>query len=135
MRANYHRIPDNTNVVVLTNERKLTMKGIVTIYINFHPEYNQDIQQTIDVVLKANAGAMDKICKESDYQLLIVPTTKEACRAEKIDFDNPFPRFLPKTHLDLVAFEKKKAERETCRKAKAALDKELAERDRRVAEQ
>jgi hypothetical protein len=28
--------------------------------------------------------------------LIIVPTTKEASRIEKVDYDSPFPRLVPK---------------------------------------
>jgi hypothetical protein len=91
------------------------MRGIVVFYIDIHPEFNQDIQQTIDIVLKANAALIEKINKDSEYQVMVVPTTKEACRAEKIDFDKPYPRFLPKTHIDVVDFEKKKADRDAQR--------------------
>ncbi len=101
------------------------MKGIICFYINFHPEYQQDVQATIDIVLKANQQLFEKIHKDSDYEVMVVPTTKEACRVEKIDFDKPFPRYMSRTHLDLVDFDKKKAEREeTRRKDKERLEKE-----------
>lgn len=99
------------------------MKGIVVFYINFHPEYNQEIQSSIDVVLKANKEIMDRINKDSDYQVMIVPTTKEACRVEKIDFDKPFPRYIARTHLDVVDEEKKKADRDAT-KERERLEKE-----------
>jgi chlorite dismutase len=107
------------------------MKGIVAFYINFHPEYNQDIQASIDIVLKANKEVMEKINKESDYMVMLVPTTKEACRVEKIDFEKPFPRFLSRTHLDMESYEKKKAEKdkEKVEKRFDKVDKEKAEND------
>jgi hypothetical protein len=105
------------------------MKGIIAFYINFHPEYNQDIQTSIEVVIKANQSVMEKINNESEYLIMLVPTTKEACRVEKIDFDKPFPRFLTRTHLDIEAYDKKKAEKEQ-QKEKEKLDKEKSDREK-----
>jgi hypothetical protein len=74
---------------------------------------------------------MEKINKESNYQIMIVPTTKEACRVEKIDFDKPFPRYIPKTHFDLFELDKKKAEREAA-KEKEKLEKEALKKSEEV---
>lgn len=87
------------------------MKGIVVLYINFYPDHNQDITQIIKLIKETNKELFDKINDGMDYQVMLVPTTKEACRVEKIDFDKPFPRFLNKTHVDLVEVEKRKAEK------------------------
>lgn len=91
------------------------MKGIIVFYVNFHPELNQDVGQTIDLMLKVNKELIEKVKEECDYQIMIVPTTKEACRVEKLDFDKPYPRFLPRTHADLAEYERRRAERETAK--------------------
>jgi hypothetical protein len=112
------------------------MKGIVVFYINFHPEYQQDVQTTIDTVLKANAALLEKIHKESDYQVMVVPTTKEACRVEKIDFDKPFPRYLPRTHFDLAEFDKKKLDKaKEKEKEKERQEKERLEQEKKALEE
>jgi len=36
-------------------------RGIVVCYINFHPEYNQDVQQSIDVVVKASKDMIERV--------------------------------------------------------------------------
>lgn len=77
------------------------MKGIITFYINFHPENGQDVNETIDLIKTANKEVLDLITKDTGYRIVFIPTTKEACRIEKIDFDLPFPRFSPKSHYDL----------------------------------
>lgn len=88
------------------------MKGIVVFYINFYPEHNQDITQIVKLIKETNKELFDKINEGMDYQVMLVPTTKEACRVEKIDFDKPFPRFIAKTHLDLVDVEKRKIQKD-----------------------
>lgn len=76
------------------------MIGIITFYINFHPELEQDVQQTIDMFRLCNKELFDEIKESTQYRIAIVPTTKEACRIEKIDFDKPFPRFSPRNNMD-----------------------------------
>ncbi len=88
------------------------MKGIIVFYINFHPEHNQDIKQMIALVKETNADLFEKIKSDMGYQVAIVPTTKEACRIEKIDLDKPFPRFVAKTHIDLGEVDRRRAERD-----------------------
>lgn len=76
------------------------MKGIIAIYINF-PEAvlaEQNVQATIDLLIASNRTVIDRIKKENDYEIMVVPTREEACRIEKIDFSLPFPRFSPKSH-------------------------------------
>lgn len=87
------------------------MKGIIVFYIDVHPECNQETQQVVDLMVRINQPVLDRIKADGDYQVIFVPTTKEACRVEKIDFDKPYPRFLPKTHGDIGEFDRRKAER------------------------
>ena len=49
---------------------------------------------------KCNKELFDEIKESTQYRIAIVPTTKEACRIEKIDFDKPFPRFPPRNNID-----------------------------------
>jgi hypothetical protein len=69
------------------------MKGIIVFYINFFPEYKQSVDDTLTLVKNHNRDLIEKV-KNSDYDVMFVPTTKEASRVEKIDFDKPFPRFV-----------------------------------------
>jgi hypothetical protein len=75
------------------------MKGIITFYIDIHPELNQDAEQIIATFVKINQSMIDKINAAGEYIIMYVPTTKEACRVDKIDFEKPFPRF-PVSHVD-----------------------------------
>lgn len=102
------------------------MKGILTFYINFHPDLGQDVSQTIEIFRQINKSLFDEINSESEYRVAIVPTTKEACRIEKIDFDKPFPRSVPKNHTEIELAEKRREER--------AKERELAfkERERKL---
>lgn len=76
------------------------MLGIITFYLNFHSELEQDVKQTIDMFKLCNKELFDEIKESTQYRIAIVPTTKEACRIEKIDFDKPFPRFPPRNNID-----------------------------------
>lgn len=87
------------------------MKGIITFYINVHPDLNQDLTESIEVFRQVNKDLFESIQKESEYRIAIVPTTKEACRIEKVDFDKPFPRFVSRTHSDIDLLEKRREER------------------------
>lgn len=71
-------------------------KGVISIFVNFHPEMNLDIADTMNLVRTNNAESLSRIQEDGQYQLLLIPTTKEASRAEKVDWDMPFPRFVPK---------------------------------------
>lgn len=87
------------------------MKGIITFYINIHPDLGQDMLNIVDVFRQANKELIDTINNTSEYKVAIVPTTKEACRIEKVDFDKAFPRFVSKYHMDIEEIEKRKEER------------------------
>jgi CO dehydrogenase/acetyl-CoA synthase gamma subunit (corrinoid Fe-S protein) len=62
------------------------MKGLVVFYINQHPDAGQDVKATVDLFNQINREVIEKIQRECDYSVLMVPTTKESCRVEKIDF-------------------------------------------------
>ena len=40
---------------------------------------------------------MKQITEDGRYQIMFVPTTKEANRIEKVDYDEAFPRFVPRS--------------------------------------
>jgi hypothetical protein len=66
------------------------MQGFVTIYIN-RDDYNTVKDETvINLVKKHSIAAFDKSL-EAGFPIVLVTTTDEATRAEKIDFDKPFP--------------------------------------------
>jgi hypothetical protein len=77
-------------------QQNSVFKGVISIFVNFHPEMNLDIVDTINLIKSVNAESLTKIQEDGQYQLLLTPTTKEASRAEKVDWDMPFPRFVPK---------------------------------------
>lgn len=70
------------------------MKGFIVFFVNFFPEQGQDVEATINVIRNQNKAIIDKITTETGYEVMFVPTTKEATRVEKVDFDKPFPRFM-----------------------------------------
>lgn len=69
-------------------------KGFLTFYINFHPDVAIGIDEMINLIKKINAETLDKIKNDGRYQVMLLPTTKEACRIEKIDYEAPFPRWI-----------------------------------------
>lgn len=77
------------------------MKGLIVFYMNFWPDLNQDPQQAVDLMRRINQDVIEAIMKETDYRVMVVPCTKESCRVEKVDFDQPFPRYSQKTHVEL----------------------------------
>ena len=87
------------------------MQGIITFYINWHPDIGQDHQQTIELFRQANKDLIEEIHSTTGYKVCVVPTTKESCRIEKVDFDKPYPRFVSKLHIDLADLEKRREER------------------------
>lgn len=77
------------------------MKGVIIFYMNFHPEYNQDQIQQIEIMKSINKDIIERMNKEGEYPVMIVPCTKEACRVEKVDFNKAFPRYSLKTHVEI----------------------------------
>jgi hypothetical protein len=69
-------------------------KGFMSLFVNFHPEVRLDVQETINLIKTLNAESISKIVEDGQYQLIFVPTTKEASRIEKVDLESPFPRFI-----------------------------------------
>lgn len=90
------------------------MQGIVTFYVNVNPDEGLDVTQTIELFRNANKELLES-AKESDYQIAIVPTTKEACRVEKVDFDKPFPRAISLNQREIESIEKRTKEKERVR--------------------
>lgn len=72
------------------------LKGVISIFVNFHPEMNLDIPDIMNMIQKINSESLSATQQDGQYQVLLIPTTKEASRAEKVDWDMPFPRFVPK---------------------------------------
>lgn len=75
------------------------LKGIVVVFVNFFPEFNQTLETTLNFMKNLNSEVYEKI-RESGYEVMFVGTIKEGTRVEKIDFDAPFPRsILPKMDI------------------------------------
>jgi hypothetical protein len=74
-----------------------SLNGIITLYINFHPEIKLLPREVIAFIQTFNQDVLKQIADDGRYQIMFVPTTKEATRIEKIDYDSPFPRFVPKS--------------------------------------
>ena len=70
-------------------------KGFISIFLNFHPEHKLDQKALLTMVRAVNDDSIQRIADDRQFDLVIVPTTKEASRIEKIDYDFPFPRFVP----------------------------------------
>lgn len=68
--------------------------GLINLFINFCPEVRFDIDEVLELIPSINKKAFDIISEDGRYQIMIVPTTKEASRVEKIDFEMPFPRLV-----------------------------------------
>jgi hypothetical protein len=78
------------------------MKGYVIFYINFFPDLGQDMETIFKMIISHNKEMLDKVREHGEYDIIFVPTTKEATRVEKIDFDRPFPRFKPQSNKNIV---------------------------------
>lgn len=72
------------------------LKGIVVLYVNLYPDLGQEIEPTLLAVREMNAPLLTSLMEDGSYTPIIVPTFKEATRLEKIDYDEPFPRYKPK---------------------------------------
>lgn len=70
-------------------------KGILMFYINFVPDSGVTVEQTTDLFRSQNKELLEKLKAAGDYEVMFVPTVKEATRVEKVDFDQPYPRFIP----------------------------------------
>lgn len=65
------------------------MKGIITVYLD-RKEHLNSSSETVGLIKKYSPKAIEA-AKEAGYPLMFVATTNEASRAEKVDFDKPFP--------------------------------------------
>lgn len=92
------------------------MKGIIFCYLNFHPQHNQTGDDLINLVKNQNKDLIAEL-EKTDYRMAFVATCEEACRVEKVDFDQPFPRFKP-NFVDMAKEEEKEKEREKDRMQK-----------------
>ena len=77
-------------------EDESVMKGFITLFVNFHPDVKLDPAEVLKLVQRINEESLEKINTDGQYQIMIVPTTKEAARIEKVDYNMPFPRLSPK---------------------------------------
>lgn len=81
---------------IFKEEEERELNGILSLFINFHPEVKLDPQEILLFIRTLNEDAIKVITEDGRYQLILVPTTKEASRIEKVDYDMPFPRLVPK---------------------------------------
>jgi hypothetical protein len=86
--------------------------GLIMFYINYRPEDGEDVKKRKELLWECNKEIFDKIQSETSYRIAVVPTTKESCRVEKMDFDKPYPRYLAKTHGDIGEEERRRKEKE-----------------------
>lgn len=79
------------------------MKGFITFYVNF-PEYREEIvKPMLQMIRNENEAVVSKLL-EDGYMVIFFPTHGEACRVDKIDYDQPFPRFVA-PHMDITKHE------------------------------
>lgn len=78
-----------------TPEQQNEFKGILVFFVNFNPEVNADIPETLKLIKETNKEICDEIEEDGRYKILIIPTVKEGSRIEKVDWDMPFPRIIP----------------------------------------
>lgn len=71
----------------------MAMKGFVTFYVNYSPDFGASPQEILDLWKTYNKETVEKL-RAADYEVMFVVTTKEASRVEKIDLDAPFPRHV-----------------------------------------
>lgn len=71
------------------------MQGFVNIFINRDSFEPQEEQKLLDLFKKCNPETFEK-CQEAGFPIMLLTTTNEASRAEKVDFNQPFPRKKPK---------------------------------------
>lgn len=75
------------------------LKGIITFFINFHPDTDVDIADTLSLIKEFNQDAIRDIDEDGRFKIILIPTTKEGSRAEKVDWDMPFPRLMQDASL------------------------------------
>lgn len=72
------------------------LEGVIVFYVNFVKEEQVNRLEYLKSVRELNQIWIDRIEQEGRYAVMMVPTVAEASRVEKIDFNAPFPRFVPK---------------------------------------
>ena len=90
------------------------LKGIIVFYINFSKDDSRNQEQFMSFIRDTNKLWIERTEKEG-YGTMFVPTVGEASRIEKIDFDFPFPRFLPATRRNVNATSIEDNKESTCR--------------------
>jgi hypothetical protein len=85
---------------VFVAEEEFSFGGLINLFVNFHPEVKFEASEVLPLVQSINEEAFKAIAEDGQYQVMIVPTTKEASRIEKVDFEMPFPRFAPKAETN-----------------------------------
>lgn len=88
------------------------INGILMLYMNMESGLSdEETERRMEVFKRFNKDLIEGINNSTSYKVMIVPTTKEACRIEKVDFDLPFPRFVSR-HVDIAEIERRREERE-----------------------
>lgn len=107
------------------------LKGFISLFVNFHPEVKLDVQEILNLIKSINAESLSKVADDGKYQFLIVPTTKEASRVEKVDLESPFPRFVPRSmsKRDLAVKKTIKSKEKALEDLEEEIDEELEESD------
>lgn len=86
------------------------MQGFVTIYVNRDDYKTVNDECVMRLIKKYNPKAFEK-ASEAGFPIVLITTIDEATRAEKIDFDKPFPIKPPRGTIEydeLVASRSKK---------------------------
>jgi hypothetical protein len=88
------------------------MQGFVTIYVNRDDYKTINDAHVMSLIKKYNTKAFEK-ASEAGFPIVLVTTVSEATRAEKVDFDKPFPIKPPRGTIEydeLVASHTKKVD-------------------------
>ncbi|CAE7860279.1 unnamed protein product [Symbiodinium microadriaticum] len=94
-----------TSIEVTMSEK---MNGVIMFYLNYSPDIEGvSLREHVDIFKELNAEFIKQLESETYYRVVIVPTTNEASRVEKMDFDHPFPRFMPNS-VDIQETEQNK---------------------------
>ena len=84
------------------------MNGVIMFFLNYNPDIDGvSIRDQVELFKELNAGFIEELERETQYRVSIIPTTKEASRVEKLDFEHPFPRFVP-NNVDIRETEQNK---------------------------
>lgn len=61
------------------------MRGVLVVYVNYHPEQGETREDCIAFLQNQNRELFNSLMTETDYRVMFVPTTNEACRVERVD--------------------------------------------------